>query len=206
MTVPRVKICGITRLEDALLAAELGADALGFNFWPQSKRYCDPDNARAIVSRLPPFITSVGVFVNPDKQNALAIARQVRLSVIQLHGDESAAFCDNWDFPLIKGVQLKENFDFDTLRAFPVTALLLDSASPGYGGSGVALNFQLLEGKLLHRPLILAGGLTQDNVQPAIRAVRPYGIDVASGVESSPGIKDPLKMARFIQRAKEAFL
>ncbi len=202
-TPVRVKICGITRAEDALEAVRLGADALGFNFWPQSKRYLDPEAARAIVASLPPFITTVGVFVNQSDDEIRRAAERSGVGVLQLHGDESPAFCTRFLHPVIKAIRVDALRSLAALASYEVRAFLLDTPSRGFGGSGAPFDWALAEGISECRSVILAGGLTPENVAAAIRAVQPYAVDVASGVESSPGRKDPEKMARFIWAAKE---
>ncbi len=203
MSPPRVKICGVTRLEDALLAARLGADALGFNFWPGSKRFLAPAAARAMVERLPPFVTPVGVFVNQPEEEILRAAGESGVRVVQLHGDEPPGLCARLPFPVVKAVRVATPLPLDALRAYPVAAFLLDAPSSGYGGSGVTFDWSLAEGVARLAPIILAGGLTPENVAAAARRVRPYAVDVASGVESAPGLKDAARMARFIAAARE---
>ena len=202
MTV-RVKICGVTRLEDALRAARLGADALGFNLWPGSRRYVAPAAARAIVDRLPPFVTAVGVFVNQPPTEVLAAAAESGVAVVQLHGDEPPEDCNGYPIPAIKAVRVAGPESLAALERYRVRAFLLDAPSPGFGGSGLTFDWALA-GELARRAtVVLAGGLTPDNVAEAVRAVRPWAVDVASGVESAPGVKDPDLLARFIARAKE---
>ncbi len=199
-----VKICGVTRAEDALLAAELGAELIGFNFWPGSKRYCPPDVAQRIIERLPPRVKVVGVFVNPQRAQASEVAKRVGLHLVQLHGDERPEACTGYAVPVVKAVQVRETPTLQSLRSWPVQALLLDAPSEGFGGSGRTFAWQLAAGVSRELPVWLAGGLTPENVGDAIRAVRPRVVDVASGVEVAPGIKDPDKLARFIAAAREA--
>jgi phosphoribosylanthranilate isomerase len=201
---PRVKICGVTRLEDALAAARLGADAIGFNFWPRSKRYLPPAAARALVSRLPPFVTAVGVFVDPTREELLAAMATSGAQVAQLHGDEPPELLAGLPFPVVKAIRVGGPEALDQLGRYPAAAgFLLDSASPGYGGSGVAFDWALAARAAARTAVILAGGLTPANVAEAVRAVRPWAVDVASGVESAPGVKDRELMARFVRAAKE---
>jgi phosphoribosylanthranilate isomerase len=197
----RIKICGITTVEDALLAVRLGTNALGFNFWPDSKRYVSPSTAGAIVARLPPFVTTVGVFVNQPEGEMRAIAAEAGMQVFQLHGDEPPALCSRLPLPVIKAIPVDQVKTLSRLLSYEVSAFLLDTPSRGFGGSGVPFDWSLAEGVSEVAPVILAGGLTPENVAEAIRAVRPYAVDVASGVESAPGVKDPEKMARFIEAA-----
>ncbi|HVI75328.1 MAG TPA: phosphoribosylanthranilate isomerase [Anaeromyxobacteraceae bacterium] len=201
MSRVRVKICGITRLEDALLAASFGADALGFNLWPGSKRHVDPDAARAIVDRLPPFVTPVGVFVDQPPTTVLALAAQAGVQVVQLHGDESWEDVNGYPIPAVKAVRLAGPESLRDLHRYRVRGLLLDAPSQGFGGSGTTCDWGLARQVAERFPVVLAGGLTPENVGEAIRAVRPWAVDVASGVESAPGVKDPDKLRRFIESA-----
>ena len=203
MTRVRVKICGITRLEDALLAAELGADALGFNLWPGSKRHIDVGVAREIVDRLPPFVTAVGVFVNQPPSEVLTLAAEAGLAAVQLHGDEPWEDVNGYPLPAVKAVRLSGRESLLNLHRYRVRAYLLDAPGAGFGGSGTTCDWQLAAEVAARSNVILAGGLTPDNVAEAIRAVRPWAVDVASGVESSPGVKDPEKLRRFVERAQK---
>ena len=200
----RVKICGVTRLEDALSAARLGADAVGFNFWPRSKRYLAPAAAAALVARLPPAVATFGVFVDPTRaelEEALAVSG---VGVAQLHGDEPPELCLGLAVPVVKAIRVREGRDLAVLASYEVRAFLLDAPSAGYGGSGATFDWGLAAEAARELPVLLAGGLTPENVAEAVRAVRPLGVDVASGVESSPGVKDATRMELFIRRAKEA--
>jgi len=200
-----VKICGITRLEDALAAAELGADALGLNLWPGSSRAVRPEAAREIARRLPPFVTAVGVFVNQPREEMLRLARAAGVTALQLHGDEAPEDCRDLGLPVIKAFRVAGPGDLVPIAAYrDVAAVLLDSRSEGFGGSGRTFDWELARRAAGPRPLVLAGGLGPENVAAAVRAVRPYAVDTASGVESSPGVKDREKMARFIRAAREA--
>jgi phosphoribosylanthranilate isomerase len=201
----RVKICGVTRLEDALAAARLGADALCFNLWPGSKRYLPPAAAREIVRALPPFVTTVGVLVDPSEEEALSAAAVSGVRVLQLHGDEPPEACARLPLPVVKGLRVAGPEALEALPRYPgVAAFLLDAASPGYGGSGRTFDWSIARAAAARATVILAGGLTPANVGDAVRAVRPYAVDVASGVESSPGVKAPDLMARFIAAARGA--
>ncbi len=198
-----MKICGLTRLEDALAAVELGADALGFNFWPKSKRYVAPERAAELISALPPFVTAVGLFVNASRRELVRAVKASGVGVVQLHGDEPPEACAELPWPVIKGLPVRDARWSAQARRYPVSAVLVDAPSQGYGGSGERFDWKLLRRRGgLRVPLLLAGGLTPANVAQAVREARPYGVDVASGVESSPGIKDARKMARFIRAAK----
>ncbi|HET8540700.1 MAG TPA: phosphoribosylanthranilate isomerase [Anaeromyxobacter sp.] len=200
----KVKICGITRLEDALSAVRLDADALGFNFWPRSKRYLPPADARAIVRRLPAFVSAVGVFVDPSREEVLRAVDQSGIGIAQLHGDEPPELCASLPVPVLKGIRLAGPREVAQLAAYEVMGFLLDAPSAGYGGSGTTCDWSLAAAVARELPVVLAGGLTPDNVADAVRTVRPWAVDVASGVESAPGVKDEDRMRLFVERAKEA--
>jgi phosphoribosylanthranilate isomerase len=201
----RVKICGVTRLEDALLAVRLGADALGFNFWPGSRRFLAPAAAREIVRRLPPLVTAVGVFVDPSRDEVLRAVAASGVQVAQLHGDEPPSLCSALPLPVVKAIRVRDAASLEALAAYDgLAGLLLDAPSPGFGGSGATFDWTLAAAAAAARPVILAGGLGPANVAEAVRAVRPFAVDVASGVESAPGVKDGELMRRFIEAAKEA--
>ena len=202
----RIKICGVTRAEDALAAVRLGADALGFNFWPGSKRHITPAAARVIIARLPPFVTPVGVFVNQLEGEMRAIAAETGIQVFQLHGDEPPELCARLPMPVVKAIPVDQVRALSRLLSYEVAAFLLDTPSRGYGGSGEPFDWSLAEGVSEVAPVILAGGLTPENVAAAVRAVRPYAVDVASGVESSPGVKDTARMSRFFAAVREVHL
>jgi phosphoribosylanthranilate isomerase len=202
----RVKICGITRLADAQLAVDLGADALGFNFWPRSHRYCDPALARQIIGKLPPLVSVVAVFVNQSRREIDRICSAVCPSALQLHGNESPDFCQGFEWPVIKAIPVNGPESLRACEAYRVSAFLMDTPSRSFGGSGRTFPWKVLAAWPDSRPILLAGGLTAENVRRAVRLVRPYGVDVASGVESAPGIKSAKKMARFIAAAKRALL
>jgi len=206
MSGVRIKICGVTRAEDALAAVRLGADALGFNFWPGSKRHVDPAVAGGIIDRLPPFVTPVGVFVNQSEAEMLAIAAESGIRIFQLHGDEPPELCARLPLPVVKAIPVDQVKTLSKLLSYEVSAFLLDTPSRGHGGSGQPFDWSLAEGVSEVAPVILAGGLTPENVAAAVRAVRPYAVDVASGVESSPGVKDMAKMSRFISAVREVHL
>jgi phosphoribosylanthranilate isomerase len=201
---PKVKICGITRLDDALAAARLGADALGFNFWPRSKRYLPPAEARAIVRRLPSFVTPVGVFVDPTRDEVLRAVDQSGIAVAQLHGDEPPELCLSLPLPVLKAIRVADVHALAALASYEVHGFLLDAPTAGYGGSGLTFDWELAAQVARELPIVLAGGLGPDNVAEAVRVVRPWAVDVASGVERAPGVKDQDRMRLFIERAKEA--
>jgi phosphoribosylanthranilate isomerase len=206
MRFVRIKICGVTRLEDALRASRLGADALGFNFWPRSRRHVTAAAARQIIARLPPFVTPVGVFVNQSEGEMRAIAAETGIQVFQLHGDEPPELCSRLPLPVLKAVPVDQVSTLSKLLSYEVQAFLLDTPSRGYGGTGRPFDWSLAEGVSEAAPVILAGGLTPENVADAVRAVRPWAVDVASGVESSPGVKDPDRMLRFVTAVREVLI
>ncbi len=200
----RIKICGITHLDDALMAIEAGADALGFVFVPHTPRYLHPEQARSIIDQLPPFITTVGLFVNAEQQGLEAIADGCRLNLIQLHGDEPPALCVALSRRVIKAFRVKDESSLSRLSGYRVSAYLLDTYVKGaMGGTGKSFDWNLALKAKSYGRIILAGGLTPDNVASAVLQVRPYGVDVSSGVEASPGRKDPAKVKAFIRAVRE---
>lgn len=203
MSAVRVKICGLTRVEDALFAAEAGADAIGLNFWAGSKRRCDVPTARRIVEALPPFVTPVALFVNASVEEIRAVLGETGVAVAQLHGDESPELCAAVGARTIKAVRVADAQWHATAQRYAAQTLLLDAPTAGYGGSGTAFDWSIVRERPPARPWVLAGGLTAENVRDAVKQLRPAAVDVASGVESAPGIKDPDKVARFIRAAKE---
>ena len=200
-----LKVCGITRLTDALHAVNHGATALGFVFWPRSPRFVTPQAAAEIVGELPSTVMAVGVFVNEPVDAISAVAGQVRLSAVQLHGDEPPAYAAALAWPVLRSVTV------DSARAAseawtPETTLLVDAADPERrGGTGVTVDWIEAAALARQRRIVLAGGLTPANVANAIETVHPYGVDVSSGVEEAPGVKDLDKVARFLEQAREAF-
>ncbi|MFZ1699640.1 MAG: phosphoribosylanthranilate isomerase [Pyrinomonadaceae bacterium] len=208
----RVKICGITNLEDALHATNCGADELGFNFYKESKRYISPQEAREIVSEIPTKYGRIGVFVNESIDSLLTIAEFVGLDAIQLHGDEDlnyvANLAKNTKRTIIKAFRVTPSFDISEVLDWHCNFQLFDTYSADhYGGTGKRFaqeNFLFYINLWLPGSAYVAGGLNPDNVAEAIREANPYAVDVASGVESSPGKKDPEKVAAFIKAAKEA--
>jgi len=200
-----VKICGITRLEDARHAVEHGATALGFIFWPRSPRYIEPAAAADIIASLSDPVTTVGVFVNASADAVRTIAATTSIGVVQLHGDEPPAFAAQVGLPVVRSVTLDDAIE--VMDAWPSgTPLLLDAGDPERrGGTGQRVDWPRAAGIARQRRVILAGGLTADNVADAIACVRPYGVDVSSGVEAGPGVKDPDKVARFLKAARDAF-
>ncbi len=203
----RIKICGITNLEDALAAIEYGADAIGFVFQPKSPRSITPETAKKITSSIPPFITTVGVFVDEDRSLVEKIAEQVGLNVIQLHGSEPPEACSMCR-RVIKAIRVKDLTDLKPLQRYDISAFLLDTYSPHFiGGTGQIFNWDIAVEAKKFGHIILAGGLTPENVEEAIKWVQPYGIDVATGVESRrKGRKDHKKLKLFIKKARRALL
>ena len=207
MIMPKVKICGITNAEDAMAAVQLGADLLGFNFCPKSPRYIEPKSAEKIIRKLPASVDVVGVFVNEDTDFIRRIAGDLMLNWVQLHGDESPGFCtslDNMSAKVIKAVRVKDGKDIEYSRNFATDALLLDAYHPQlYGGTGERFDWKLLPQLTGHKfgRTFLAGGITADNVLEAI-SQGFYGIDICSGIESSPGKKDHKKMAALFNKIK----
>lgn len=197
----RIKICGITRPADAALAAQSGADALGLVFYPPSPRHVEMPLAQAIARAVPPFVTTVGLFVNPSSDEVRRVLDVVSLGMLQFHGDETPDFCASFGRPWIKAARMKAGFDLIEYAARFGTAgasgLVLDAYVPEFGGAGVTFDWSLIP-KGVSLPLTLAGGLDTGNVAAAIQAVRPWGVDVSSGVECAKGVKDPDKIARFI--------
>jgi phosphoribosylanthranilate isomerase len=197
----RVKICGITTPEDARLAAELGAHAIGLNFFPESPRSISPYAARNILRELPPFVAPVGIFVNWAAEPVIVLSQALRLAAAQLHGDETPQTVAEVakKIPVIKALHIEKGSAPAGLpRHRAATAFLLDAAHAGlFGGTGATINWQVARTLAQSHRIILAGGLTPENVAEAIRTVRPYAVDVASGVESLPGKKDPSKLRAF---------
>lgn len=204
MTV-QVKICGITRIQDALVAVEAGADALGFMFYQPSARYITPAAAEKITRELPPAIARVGVFVDASPEFILEAASRCGLTMLQLHGSESPEFCRQFSLPILKAFRIKDNESLRPLPSYNCAGWLLDSYVAGQsGGTGEKFNWQfaIAARRLGGGKIWLAGGLTPGNVAEAIRQVQPFAVDVSSGVESAPGLKDPAKIRQFLRAAK----
>lgn len=204
----KVKICGVTTAEDALTAVEYGADALGFNFYPPSPRYIPPEKAAAILREVPPGVCTVGLFVNETRQHVTSVLRTcgsaegAGLTAVQFHGDEDRGFCRRWPVKVIKAFRVRDRGTLGEIGEYPVDYYLLDSWSRElFGGSGSAFTWNWL-GEPMARPVILAGGLYVENVSEAVRAVKPFGVDVCTGVEAVPGRKDHQRMKDFIAAAK----
>jgi len=196
----RIKICGITRVEDARVAAESGADAIGLVFYPPSPRNLSLEQARAIIAAVPPFVSVVGLFVDPAQDQVESVLSVCSLGLLQFHGDEAPGFCDGFGLPYIKAARVRADSDlvqylspYEAARGW-----LLDAYHDRlYGGTGAPFDWKLIP-RDLARPVILSGGLTPDNVGAAVRQVTPWAVDVSSGVESAKGIKDAAKIAAFI--------
>jgi phosphoribosylanthranilate isomerase len=201
-----VKICGITNLEDAQAAVDAGADALGFVFYPPSPRYVTPERAEQIIQKLPPFVTTVGLFVDVALAMVNDMAARCGLDRIQLHGGETPEFCRQVKRPVIKAFRIKNAESLAPVPGYKVSAYLLDTYVEGAlpGGTGASFSWELAARAKPYGPVILAGGLTPEIVEVAIAQIRPYGVDVSTGVERAPGIKDYQKVRQFIARAKAA--
>lgn len=199
----KVKICGITNLDDALAAVAAGADALGFVFYDKSPRNVHPLKAAEIIAKLPPFVQTVGLFVDEEAERVNWTADFCGLDLVQLHGDEEPEFCSEINRRVIKAFRVKEAASLARLGSYQVAGYLLDAwVANAHGGTGMTFDWRLAEAAKEHGPLVLAGGLNPDNVADAVEKVRPYAVDVSSGVESEPGRKDHAKVREFIQRAK----
>ena len=203
----KIKICGITNAEDAAAAVAAGADAIGFVFYKKSPRAVTPAIAKQIIATLPPFVTPVGVFVNEEVKVVRDLMDSCGLAVAQLHGDETAAYCVELARPILKVIRVKDRSSFLALAEFQgragVRGFLLDSFSDeAYGGTGRTTDWSVAAEAAQAAMVVLAGGLTPDNVGEAVRFVHPYGVDVSSGVEAQPGKKDPRKMQAFVQAVR----
>lgn len=203
-----VKVCGITRGGDAALAAKLGASAIGFVFWPRSPRYIEPAAAAGITRTLPANVAPVGVFVNPTREEVQEVAATVGLATVQLHGDEPATLCDGLPYDIWKAVAVDSNRQATRTRLDEVPAevtVLLDASDPTRrGGTGRTIDWEVAAAIAAERRTVLAGGLAPGNVGAALRRVRPYGLDVSSGVEESPGRKDPDRLRAFFEAVRAA--
>lgn len=202
----KVKICGITNLEDAKAAIDAGADALGFMFFEQSARAVTVESVAAIVPELSPWVMRVGVFVDPQPELVFAAIQRCSLNLLQFHGNESPEFCAQFGVMSMKAFRIKDATSLDALPSYSTDALLLDSYVAGkQGGTGEKFNWDLaIEAKKLNKPIFLAGGLTPENVADAVRKVEPFAVDVSSGVELSPGKKDHQKIRSFISAVRGA--
>jgi phosphoribosylanthranilate isomerase len=203
-----VKICGITNHEDALAAVDAGANALGFVFYPPSPRHVSPEQATQMIQKLPPFVTIVGLFVDAALDTVNDTAVRCGLDRIQLHGHETPAYCRQVTQPVIKAFRMKDAESLEHLQGYQVSAYLLDAYVEGAlpGGTGTPFSWELAMRAKAYGPVILAGGLTPDNVEAAIEQTRPYAVDVSTGVECAPGLKDHRKVREFIARARAVAL
>ncbi len=199
----KVKICGITNLDDALAAAEAGADALGFVFYPESPRFTEPGKARSIILKLPVFITTVGVFVDESEDLIRRILRESGVQMLQFHGSESPVLCTRFREKVIKTIRIKDEESIDSMRMYNLDTFLLDTHHDEIkGGTGRTFDWKIAEMAKEYGRVILSGGLTPFNVVEAIRVVKPYGVDISSGVEISPGEKDHGKVREFINKVR----
>jgi phosphoribosylanthranilate isomerase len=205
----RIKICGITRAEDARAAAQGGADAIGLVFYPPSPRYLSIERAVELRDALPPFVQTVALFVNPDAAQVAQVLQRVRPALLQFHGEETPEFCGQFGVPFVKAYRVRGGAKpggdaLEYLRPFSrAAAWLFDSHVPEYGGVGEGFDLRLMP-VVKEKPVILSGGLSRANVAEAIRRVRPWGVDVSSGVESAKGVKDAAKIAAFIAEVRDA--
>ncbi len=200
----RVKICGITRVEDARAAVEAGADAIGLVFYPPSPRHVELAQAAAIAAVLPPFVTTVGLFVNADAETIAEAVNACGIDLLQFHGNECPDYCSEHGRPWIRALRMKDDIDLaaEAERFAGARGLLLDAFRPGVpGGTGETFDWSRIPVGMAGR-IVLAGGLTPDNVEQAVRQVRPFAVDVSGGVEREPGIKDAEKIARFVQAVR----
>ena len=201
----RVKVCGITRCEDAKAAVRLGVDAIGFVFWPHSARYIDPDSACQIAVNIPPFVCTVGVYVDPDVAWVEETIQIVKLSLLQFHGNDTPEFCNQFSIPYIKAIRVRQDTNLLQYaeRYHTAKGILLDTYAAGMpGGTGHAFDWHLIP-QHLPMPLILSGGLNPTNVARAIKQTQPWAVDVSSGVEATKGIKDEKKIFAFMQGVKQ---
>ena len=201
----RIKICGITRPGDAVAAAQAGADAIGLVFYPPSPRFLNVERVREIRDALPPFVQAVALFVNPDAAQVAQVIGRVHPALLQFHGEETPQFCAQFGLPFIKACRVAQGVDLlKYLRPFSgASGWLLDAHVEEYGGVGASFDWSLVPARL-GRPLVLSGGLTRENVATAVRRVKPWAVDVSSGVESAKGIKDAAKIAAFIAEVRNA--
>lgn len=199
----KIKICGITRIEDAQLAVELGTDAIGFIFYPKSKRYITPDKAKSVSESLPPLVHKIGVFVNEKIDEVNRIAKLVKLTAVQLHGDESPDYISQINYPVIKSFGVDEEFDFSTLNNFPNCGIIMDvKDTVQYGGTGNSFDWDLIPEELRSK-IIIAGGVGIKNIDEIKNNINPYGVDVSSSVEIEPGIKDKDKLKKLFEKYNE---
>ncbi|MCB0731906.1 MAG: phosphoribosylanthranilate isomerase [Ignavibacteriae bacterium] len=199
----KVKICGITNIEDAKLACELGADAIGFIFYNKSKRYVTPDETKHIIEQIPPFVLKVGVFVNESAEEINKISKEIKLNLIQFHGDESPEMVDFIDLPAIKAFRVKVDFDYSILTEYKNCSFLLDAYDEKeYGGTGQKFNWEKIPLEIKSK-IILAGGISEENIEKIFNKIKPYAIDVSSSLEIEPGKKDYNKLNKFFRKINE---
>lgn len=199
----KAKICGITNISDAKICAEIGADAIGFIFYKKSKRYVAPKVVKEIIKKLPPFILKVGVFVNEDINIVNSIAKEVGLNIIQLHGDETPEYLKDVNYPVIKAFRVNDEFDFSQLENYENCSFLFDSFDKDeYGGTGLKFNWDEIPSNIRNK-IILAGGISEENIENIYRDIKPYAIDISSSVEVSPGKKDHKKIKRLFKKINE---
>jgi len=202
----KIKICGITNKPDAIVAAALKPDMIGFVFYNGSKRYVEPKIVRDIANELPPFIAKVGVFVDLDKNKVLEIAQECALDMLQFHGDEAPDYCAGFksSYKVIKAFRIKDSDSLKGINDYDTDFYMLDAySSKEKGGTGERFNWKIVENFEFLKPVILSGGLTPDNVRDAIEELSPYGVDVSSGVEMSPGKKDTSLMKKFVENVRK---
>ena len=199
----RVKVCGVTNVEDALKAVYYGAWAIGFIFTKKSPRYISPSRARKIIEALPPFVTPVGVFVDQSERAVRDICKFTRIHTVQFHGEEKAVYCKRFgDFKVIKAFRIGEYFPADQIKKYKVDAYLFDTYEKGAaGGTGKVFNWDVLKEHKIEKPIILSGGLNAQNIQEALSVTKPFAVDVSSSVEKSPGIKNPRLIRAFFDAA-----
>ncbi|HBG60391.1 MAG: hypothetical protein A2Y03_00400 [Omnitrophica WOR_2 bacterium GWF2_38_59] len=197
----KVKVCGITNTEDALKAVYYGAYALGFIFYKKSPRYVSPSKARKIIEALPPFITPVGVFVDQKERAVIDVCRFTRINTVQFHGDETTVYCKRFkDLKIIKAFRVGAVFLPEEVKKYKVDAYLFDAyQKDAYGGTGEKFNWDLISKEKFDKPIILSGGLNPDNVKEAVGQVNPFAVDVSSGLETAPGIKNPRLIRSFFE-------
>jgi len=199
----RIKICGITNLDDALVATELGADAVGFIFYEKSPRFINPKTAALIIRELPPFVATVGVFVNEPPDRVIDTAKEAGVGCVQLHGDETPEYCSSLGLRTIKALRVKDASVLNMLRSYSVSGILLDTYREGVpGGTGETFDWEIAAEAASAGRIILSGGLTPENIREAIEKVGPYAVDVSSGVESTPGRKDHEKLRKFFEQVR----
>ncbi|MFH1195895.1 MAG: phosphoribosylanthranilate isomerase [bacterium] len=195
----RIKICGITNYEDAKLCCDCGADALGFIFYEKSKRFVSIDEAKSIIQKLPAFVSKIGVFINEDSKKINDIAREIKLTGVQLHGEETPEFAESILLPVIKGFRVSEEFDFSITDKYPGCKFLLDTYSTKeYGGTGQTFDWEIIPMKI-RKTIILAGGVSSSNIEHIFKTVKPVAVDVSSSLEIKPGIKDESKVKSFFE-------